>query len=347
MLLSFSISILLINFHWWFFESRSCCQCIIFANIFSCLGLDYSHIHELLHIWHHFKQSLFIFEWSRNLLKYSFSMFIIFFSDCSVCLGIAHVFELVLFVLHCSESAITHLSESAEQLTKHCLTVWIVCLGLIQVWRPLVSIAFNYKWFEELSFCSVSMFCSINNICDSITNNFVSNIQLFVWIQFSHLQEISSFNSIFCIQWLYVASEQRSRVSIRWNSFLVSRIWIQCCFFIVKNSHRFFYSGKLKFLYLSSNAVKLKYISSDVIDDVQLQDLLQNVICSSQSLYDESQTPYSAFIESGSSAHHNIISRSFKSSGIVWNQAVYSTSSIHQSFNGNFLNTARLSYSIK
>lgn len=153
-------------------------------------------------------------------------MFIIFFSDCSVCLGIAHVFELVRFVLHCSESAITHLSESAEQLTKHCLTVWIVCLGLIQVWRPLVSIAFNYKWFEELSFCSVSMFCSIYNIHNIITNNFVSNIQLFVWIQFFHLQEISSFNSIFCIQWLYVASEQCSLVSIRWNSIRISWICI-------------------------------------------------------------------------------------------------------------------------
>lgn len=153
-------------------------------------------------------------------------MFIIFFSDCSACLGIAHVFELVRFALLYSESAITHLSESAEQLTKHCLTIWIVCLGLIQVWRPLVSIAFNDKWFEELSFCSISMFCSIYNIHNIITNNFVSNIQLFIWIQFSHLQEICSFNSIFCIDWLYIASEQCSHVSIRWNSIRISRIWI-------------------------------------------------------------------------------------------------------------------------
>lgn len=132
-------------------------------------------------------------------------MFIIFFSDCLVCLDIVHVSKPVHSVLHYSGSIITHLSVLVERLTKHCLTIWIIYLGLIQVWRPLVSIAFNYKWFEELSFCSISMFCSIYNIYNIITNNFISYIQLFVWIQFSHLQEISSFNSIFCIQWLYVA----------------------------------------------------------------------------------------------------------------------------------------------
>lgn len=232
MLLSFSISILLINFHWWFFWFQFCCQCIIFASIFLYVGLDYSHIHEFLHIWHHFKQSLFISEWNWNLFKCFFSMFIIFFSDCSVCLGIAHVFELVRFVLHCSGSIITHQSESVELLMKHCLTVWIVCLGLIQVWRPLVSIAFNYKWFEELTFASISMFCSIDNICNRITNNFVSNVQLFSRIHFPCLQEINSFDSIFCRNWLNIASKISSSASIWWNAVAVSWIWIQFRFFI-------------------------------------------------------------------------------------------------------------------
>jgi hypothetical protein len=64
--------------------------------------------------------------------------------------------------------------------------------------------------------------------------------------------------------------------------------------------------------------VKLKYISSELIDDdVQFHDLLPNVICSSQSLYDEIQIEYSAFNLSGNSAHAIIISSNFKSSGIV------------------------------
>lgn len=122
-----------------------------------------------------------------------------------------------------------------------------------------------------------------------------------------------------------------------------------CCFLCIDTISLFCwieltsdYKGKLKFLYLSSNVEKLKYISSFVIDDVQFH-LLQNVICSSQSLYDEIQIEYSDFIQSGNSQHAIIISSNFKSSGIVEYQAVYSTSSIHQSFNGNFLKIARLS----
>lgn len=227
------ISTLLINHLWlcsWFV---SCCLNIIFANIFSCVGSNYSHIHELLHIWHHFKQQLFIFEWNWNLFKYFFSMFINVFFDCLVCLGIGRVFELVRFVLHCSGSIMQHQSKSIEQLTKHCLKVWKVCLGLIQVWRPLVSIAFNNKWFEELSLCSVSMFNSINNICDSITNNFVSHIQLILWIDFSCFQEISSFDSVFCRKWLNITSKQRSILWITCNLCrFVSWICVKCRFFV-------------------------------------------------------------------------------------------------------------------
>ena len=64
--------------------------------------------------------------------------------------------------------------------------------------------------------------------------------------------------------------------------------------------------------------MKLKYISSEVIDVVvQFQDLLQKVICSSHSLYDETHMLNSHFIESGKFQQAIIISRSFKSSGIV------------------------------
>ena len=227
------ISILLINHLWLYFWFVSCFQNIIFANIFSCVGSNCSHIHELLHIWHHFKQQQFIFEWNWNLFKCFFSMFIIFFSYCLVCLGIGRVFELVHSVSHCSGSIMRHQSKSVALLMKHCLKVWKVCLGLIQVWRPLVSIAFNYKWFEELSHCSISMFCSINYICDSITHKFVSYIQLNFWIQFSHFQEINSFKSVFCWNWLNIASNRCSVLWITCNfCCLVSRICIKSRFFV-------------------------------------------------------------------------------------------------------------------
>lgn len=227
------ISILLINLHWLFSEFCLCSLNIIFASISSSVGWDCSHTHELSHISHHFKQQLFIVEENRNSLKYYASMFIIFFFDCLVCLGIGRVFELGRFVLHDFESSMQYLWECFELLSKHYLTAWKVCLGLIQVSRPLVSIAFNYKWFEELSHCSISMFCSVNDVCDSITHKLVSYIQLNLRIQFSHLQEICSFDSIFCWKWLNIASNRCSVLWITCNfCCLISRIWIQCCFFI-------------------------------------------------------------------------------------------------------------------
>ena len=227
------ISILLINHQQLSFESCLCFQNIIFANIFSCVGSNYSHIHELLHIWHHFKQWLFIFEWNWNLFKCFFSMFIIFSFDCLVCLGIGRVFELVHFASLNSGSIITHQSKSIAQLMKHCLIIWIICLDLIQVWLALVSIAFNYKWFEELSHCSISVLCSINNICDSITNNFVSHIQLNFRIYFSCFQEINSFNSVFRWNWLNIASKCCSVLWITCNfCCFVSWICVKCRFFV-------------------------------------------------------------------------------------------------------------------
>ena len=160
-------------------------------------------------------------------------MFIIFFSDCSECLGIDLFFEPVHSLLQNFGSAMQRVARSIEHLMKHYLTIWIICLDLIQVWRPLVSIAFNDKWFEELSHCSISILISINNICDSITHKLVSYIQLNFWIHFSHFQEISSFKSVFCWNWLNIAS---NRCSILWITCnfccLVSRICVKCCFFV-------------------------------------------------------------------------------------------------------------------
>ena len=154
------ISILLINLHWLFSEFCLCSLNIIFASISSFVGWDCSHTHELLHISHHFKQWLFIVEENRNSLKYCASMFIIFFSDCLVCLGIGRVFELVHFASHDSESSMRCLWEYSEQLLRHYLTAWTICLGLIQVSRPfyaqLLSIINDLKNFLIVqSRCSV------------------------------------------------------------------------------------------------------------------------------------------------------------------------------------------------
>ena len=97
----------------------------------------------------------------------------------------------------------------------------------------LISIAFNYKWFEELFQCSISFLNSINNVCDWITNNFVSYIQLNLWIDFSCLQEICSFESVFCWNWLNIASKYCSTLWITCNFCrFVSWICIKSCFFV-------------------------------------------------------------------------------------------------------------------
>lgn len=133
-----------------------------------------------------------------------------------------------------------HLWESIAQPMKHCFINSPPSLGLIRTLRqPLVSIAFNDKWFVEFSLQSISMFHSVHDVSDSIADNFISNIQLLAWIYFSHLQEISSFNSIFCIHWLNITSKNVSALRIRWDSTLASRICIQCGFFIEENSHQF------------------------------------------------------------------------------------------------------------
>lgn len=231
--LSFIFSILLINRSQWFSESDLCFQNIICTNIFSCVAANCSNIHELLHISHHFTQRLFISEWNQSLFKCFFSMFIIFFFCCWALAGNFHAIAQVHSVSHDSESTMQHQSKSTARQKKLHLTFSKLCLDLIRIWRPLCSIAFSNKRLEELSLCSISMFCSFYDVRNSITHNFVSYIKLFVWIQFSCLQEINSFKRIFCIQWLYVASKQCSRFSIWRNSMFVSWIFVQCSFFIV------------------------------------------------------------------------------------------------------------------
>lgn len=87
-------------------------------------------------------------------------------------------------------------------------------LNLIHI---LVSIAFNNKWFEEFSFCSISMFNRINDVCDWIYHNLISHADLLVRIHLLHLQHRSSFDSVFRWKWLNVARKQSSRWWIACN----------------------------------------------------------------------------------------------------------------------------------
>lgn len=197
----FNFSILLINHCLWCFWFVFCFQCITFANKILCAGWDYSHIHEFLHISQGFKQSLFIFEWSRNLLICFFSMFINVFSDCSVCLGIGRVFELVHFVSQNSESIITHQSKSIELLMKHCLTVWKLCLDLIQIWCPFyVQLLSTIKDLKNFLFvqsrCSVlsTIYVIESHTTLSHTFNCLSEYNFLVFKKSTHSNESFVFN---------------------------------------------------------------------------------------------------------------------------------------------------------
>lgn len=134
--------------------------------------------------------------------------------------------HMVRWFLQNFEWCLQYLKESIAQHSALLCSAFLLCQCLNKdwIWFTLVSIAFDNKCFEEFSFRSISMFNTINDVCDSIYHNLVSHIHLFVRIHLSCLQHRSSFDSVFRWKWLNIASEQSSRWWIACDIILIS--WI-------------------------------------------------------------------------------------------------------------------------
>lgn len=208
-----SISALVINRFWWFYRFQQCFLCIIFEDRIFCVGFCSFQIHVFLH-----KQLGFI------LLRFIawFFLFALWYFIADFKNHTVHWFW------QNSERYQRYLTESIELHLALLCSVSMLCLYLNtkKIWFTLVSIAFNDKGLEEFSFCSISMFNTIGDVCDSINHDFISYSYLLVWIHLSCFQQCCSFYSILCACRLDVASKQDSIFWIGRNILFVSRIGV-------------------------------------------------------------------------------------------------------------------------
>ena len=141
------------------------------------------------------------------------------------------------------------------------------------IWRTVSLFSLDVQFYQQYMWFNHKQLC-LTHSTDSLNRFFLFSRNQF--IRFSLLSKVAEyykqtpFNSVNNLQFVSFRFLNMCKVSLF--------CWIKLTLI---------YSGKLKFLYLSRSVVKLKYMSSE--DIVQFHDLLQNVICSSQSLYDDIQ----------------------------------------------------------
>jgi len=140
------------------------------------------------------------------------------------------------------------------------------------IWRTFSLFSLDVQFYQQYMWFNHKQLC-LTHSTDSLNRFFLFSRNQF--IRFSLLLKVAEY----CKQMLFNFVNNLQFVSFRFLN--MCKVSLFCWIALI------FYSGKLKFLYLSRSVVKLKYMSSE--DIVQFHDLLQNVICSSQSLYDDIQ----------------------------------------------------------